>query len=87
MACSRTHCSASVEWVIYVFIEFALFFFAIYFSVVDNILFNVLPLFAGVTVLRLSLFCYAFICIHSSFAISLKSWLLYYYCLTDVLLL
>ena len=43
------------------------------------------PLFVGV--LCLYLICYALLCVHSSFTIILKSWLLCYYCLTDVLLL
>ena len=46
------------------------------------------PLFVGV--LCLFLFCYAFLCVHSSFAINLKrkrKLVSCYYCLTDVLLL
>ena len=39
-------------------------------SVVVDLLFNVLPIFVGV--LCLSFFCYALLCIHSSFAIILK---------------
>ena len=41
----------------------------------------------GVGVLCLSLFCCALLCVLSSFEIILKSWLLCFYCLTDVLLL
>ena len=39
-------------------------------SVVYDLLFNVLLIFLGV--LRLSLFCYALFCVHSSFATILK---------------
>ena len=39
-------------------------------SAVVDLVFNVFPLFVGV--LCLSLFCYALLCVHSSFAIILK---------------